>query len=92
MIAAWRPAFGEKQLRAFRQVLNYAVRIRLLDRNPAADVTNVKSPRTEIRPFESWSDVEAVAEELAAPFRSIPIFAAGRASVRKSGLRSAWAT
>ncbi|HZR96728.1 MAG TPA: tyrosine-type recombinase/integrase [Gaiellaceae bacterium] len=81
MIAAWRatlrPAFGEKQLRALRQVLNYAVRVRLLDRNPVADVSNVKAPRAEIRPFESWSAVEAVADELAAPFRPIPVFAAG---------------
>lgn len=80
-IAAWRatlrPAFGEKQLRALRQVLAYAVRVRLLDRNPAADVPNVKAPRAEIQPFESWSAVEAIAEELVEPFRPIPIFATG---------------
>jgi integrase len=80
-ISAWRaslrPKFAEKQLRALRQVLNYAVRVRLLDRNPAADVPTVRVSREEIRPFGSWADVEDVAAELPELFRPIPVFATG---------------
>jgi integrase len=61
---------------AFRQILNAAVRWRLLDENPAKLVANPLPRRAEIRPFESWEEVEAVAEELG-PFGVIPIFAAG---------------
>src|SRR4051812_14263929 len=39
-IAAWRatlsPGYADKQLRALRQVLNYGVRVGLLERNPAS--------------------------------------------------------
>jgi integrase len=80
-IAAWRatlrPSYAEKQLRALRQVLNYAVRVRLLDRNPAADVSNAKTAREEIRPLASWTEVEAIGDELAERFAAIPIFATG---------------
>lgn len=80
-IAAWRatllPKYAEKQLRALRQVLNYAVRVRLLDRNPANDVPNVKVEADEIVPFQSWDEVERVARELDEQFRPIPVFAAG---------------
>ena len=61
---------------AFRQVLNAAVRWNLIEENPAKLVPNPLPRRAEIRPFESWEGVEAVAEELG-PFGVIPIFAAG---------------
>ncbi len=80
-IAAWRArlpvGYSEKQLRALRQVFNYAVRVRLLDRNPAADVRSVKTARDEVRPFDSWDDVERIADEINERFALIPIFATG---------------
>jgi integrase len=80
-IAAWRatlrPGYAEKQLRALRQVLNYAVRVRLLDRNPAADVPNVRVAREEILPLASWADVHAISDELPERFAVIPVLATG---------------
>jgi integrase len=81
-ITAWRAAlpsakYAEKQLRALRQVLAYAVRVRLLDRNPAADVPITRIARNEIEPFDSWADIHAIASELPKRFRAIPVFAAG---------------
>jgi integrase len=80
-IGAWRatlpPRFAEKQMRAIRQVMNYAVRVRLLDRNPAADVPTFKVASSEIVPLESWADVYAIADELPKQFAPIPVLAAG---------------
>ncbi|MEJ7568420.1 MAG: site-specific integrase [Gaiellaceae bacterium] len=63
-------------LRAMRQVLAAGVKWDYLARNPAgADVVPIPSPtRTEIRPFESWTDVYAVAEA-AGPYAALVIFA-----------------
>jgi integrase len=60
----------------FRQVLNAAVRWKLIEENPAKLVPNPLPRRAEIRPFESWEEIEALAEELG-PWGVIPIFAAG---------------
>jgi integrase len=79
-IGAWAKRLPEGHrhdaMVAFRQVLNAAVRWKLLEENPAKLVPNPLPRRAEIRPFESWAEVEAVAEELG-PFGAIPIFAAG---------------
>jgi integrase len=61
---------------ALRQVLNAGVRWKVLDESPARHVRNPLPKRAEIRPFESWEEVEAVAEELG-PWGAIPLFAAG---------------
>jgi integrase len=61
---------------AIRQVLNAAVRWKVLDESPARHVPNPLPRREEIRPFESWAQVEAVAEELG-PWGVIPVFVAG---------------
>lgn len=61
---------------ALRQVLNAAVRWKVLDENPARHVPNPPPRREEIRPFTSWEELEALAEELG-PWGAIPIFAAG---------------
>lgn len=63
--------------KALTQVLNYAVRTRRIATNPAEGVTNTAPQRDEIRPFESWEQIEAVAIELPDEFRPIPVFAAG---------------
>jgi integrase len=51
-------------LHTFKQTLAYAVRTKLLDENPAADVPNPEPKRQEIRPFTSWEELEGFAEEL----------------------------
>jgi integrase len=83
-IAAWYATLpaksAEKYLAAFRQVLNYAVRVRLLDRNPASpdEMGRTSKPtRAEIVPLGSWADVYSIADELDDLFRPIPVFAAG---------------
>ena len=79
-IGAWAKRLPEGHrhdaMVAFRQVLNAGVRWKLIDENPAKLVPNPLPRRGEIRPFESWEEVEAVAEELG-PFGAIPLFAAG---------------
>jgi integrase len=61
---------------ALRQVLNAAIRWKTLDENPAKLVPNPLPRREEIHPFETWADVEAVAEELG-PYGRLVLFAAG---------------
>lgn len=59
-------------LPALRQVLHYAVRIKLVDENVAAAVPNPEPKRAEVQVFTP-GEVEAIAEELGSP---IPVFAA----------------
>ena len=75
-VGAWRRRLPERSAwhvhKALRQVLHYAVRIKLLDENVAAAVPNPEPKRAEVQVF-SPAEVEAVAEELGSP---IPLFAA----------------
>jgi integrase len=62
---------------ALRQVLARAVVWRMLDANPAKQgVENPQRRRTEKRPFESWEEVEAVAETLGPCLGAMVLFAA----------------
>jgi integrase len=76
-IGAWRKRLPEKSawhiVKALRQVLHFAVRIKLLDENPASQIGNPEPKRAAVLFVPSPADVEAVAEELGSP---IPIFAA----------------
>jgi integrase len=66
--------------RAFRQALAWARARGLTDRDATAGISNPKPKRHERRPiipFESWEEVEAVAEELDPRYAAIPIFAVG---------------
>jgi integrase len=80
-LGAWRARLSEGSrhdlFRALRQVLEQAVRWHWLDENPAKMVKNPKPRRAEVVPFESWTEVEAVAAELDPRFAAIPVFAAG---------------
>src|SRR5919108_608165 len=60
--------------KALRQVLNYAVRAKLLDENPARLVPNPEPKRREIPTFESVEDLEAIGAELSPAFAPIPVF------------------
>jgi integrase len=78
-IGAWRKALPARSAfgihKAFRQVLHYAVRAKLLDENPAALVPNPEPKRSEVPTF-TLDELGAVAAELSAEFRPLPVFAA----------------
>jgi integrase len=80
-IAAWRmtvpPGYRFEATQALRQVLARAVVWRMLDVNPAKQgVENPTRQRTEKRPFESWEDLQALAERLGPCLGAMVIFAA----------------
>jgi integrase len=68
-IGAWRTTLPEghrfEATQALRQVLNRAVAWKITDSNPAkAGVDNPRRQHPEKRPFESWAEIDAVAEQL----------------------------
>jgi integrase len=66
--------------RAFRQALASAVDRQFATVNPSNGVKNPKRKRherREVHPFESWKDVEAVADELDKRYRALPFVAVG---------------
>lgn len=75
-VGAWRKRLPERSAwhihKALRQVLHYAVRIKLADENVAAQVPNPEPKRREVEVFTP-DEVEAIAEELGSP---LPVFAA----------------
>jgi integrase len=80
-IAGWRMTirlgYRFEATQALRQVLARAVIWGLLDVNPAKQgVENPQRRRTEKRPFESWEEIEAVAERLEPRLGAMVLFAA----------------
>ena len=79
-IAEWRASLPEKMRHgahtALRQALSSAVRWRWIEHNVATDVKNPQHPREEFTPFESWEEVDALADELG-PFGPLAIFCVG---------------
>ena len=62
---------------ALRQVLGRAVTWRIIEQNPATvGVENPARRRKEMRPFESWAEVEAVATRLGPVYGPMLVFAA----------------
>ena len=78
-IGAWRKRLPERSAwaihKTLRQVLHYAVRVKLLDENPATLVPNPEPKRREVLTFETVAELELVAEELHPRFAPIPLFA-----------------
>jgi integrase len=78
-IGAWRKRLPERSAwaihKTLRQVLHYAVRVKLLDENPASVVPNPEPKRREVPTFESVADLDLVAAELHPRFAAIPVFA-----------------
>jgi hypothetical protein len=79
-LADWRatlpPRYAHKVVGALRQVLAAGVRWRLLERNPAADAG--ENPEPEPRPVRAYTlaELDAIADELSAPYAPLPAFAA----------------
>jgi integrase len=80
-ISAWRMTVSSgyrfEATQALRQVLARAVVWGMIDVNPAKQgVENPQRRRTEKRPFESWAELDAVAERLGPKLGPMVIFAA----------------
>ena len=79
----WRATLPERSrhylFRAFRQALEYGVSMNVVDTNPTGRIRNRRAPvdRRQIHPFESWEQVEAVADELDVRYHAIPIVLVG---------------
>jgi integrase len=87
-IAAWRmklsPGYRFEATQALRQVLQRAVAWGMIDINPAkVGVDNPVRRRKEQYPFESWAELEAVAEAIGRRYGPMILFAAA------TGLRPA---
>jgi integrase len=66
--------------RAFRQTLEYAVGMGLLDSNPTARIRNRQASldeHREQRPFDTWEQVEAASMEMDPRFAAIPVVIVG---------------
>jgi integrase len=78
-IGAWRKRLPARSAygihKSLRQALHYAVRVKLLDENPAALVANPEPKRSEVATF-TITELELTADELHRSFRTIPVFAA----------------
>ena len=78
--AAISPGSRHRAFRIFRQALAWGMARSLVTRDASVGIKNPKRKRHERRdvlPFESWADVEKVADELAPRFRVIPFLAVG---------------
>jgi integrase len=80
-VYAWRRRIPEghrfEATQALRQVLNRAVAWGLIDYNPAKrGVPNPVRRAKEKRPFESWQQIEAVADRLGGTYGPMVMFAA----------------
>src|SRR6266545_2499644 len=80
-IGAWRATLPEghrfEATQTLRQLLNRAVAWKILDSNPAkAGVDNPRRQHEEKRPFESWAEINAVAERLGPIYGPMVVFAA----------------
>src|SRR5439155_16397483 len=80
----WRatlsPGSRHDVFRAFRQALAWAAARSLTTRDATAGIKNPKRRRHErkpIVPFETWQELEAVADELDPRYAAIPMFATG---------------
>ena len=87
-IAEWRmtlsPGYRFEATQALRQVLHRAVAWGMLDINPAkVGVDNPMRRRKEQHPFESWVELEAIAEAIGPRYGPMILFAAA------TGLRPA---
>src|SRR5918995_4593316 len=80
-IGAWRTTLPDghrfEATQALRQVLNRAVAWKIIDSNPArAGVDNPRRQHKEKRPFESWMEINALAEHLRLIYGPMIVFAA----------------
>jgi integrase len=80
-VATWRPSLSEGSAwhvhGALKQILNYAVVANYVADNVAARIENPRrKPGREKVETLTWEELDAVADELPAEWRAIPVFAA----------------
>jgi integrase len=83
-LSTWRatlpPRSRHNPFGTFKAVLEQAVTLGLTQTNPASRIKNKRAKldeSREIRPFESWDDLESIAEELWQLYAPIPLVLAG---------------
>jgi integrase len=83
-LSTWRatlpPRSRHNPFGTFKAVLEHAVTLGLLQTNPAGRIKNRRAKLDEvreIRPLESWDDVDAIAEELTPLYAPIPVVLVG---------------
>lgn len=83
-LSAWRatlpPRTRHQPFGAFKQVLEQAVTLGLLQVNPCGRIKNRRTKldeNREIRPFESWDEIDAIGAELSPAYRAIPTVLVG---------------
>jgi integrase len=83
-LSTWRatlpPRSRHNPFGSFKAVLEHAVTLGLLQTNPAGRIKNRRAKldeSREIRPFESWDEVDAIADELTPLYAPIPVVLAG---------------
>jgi hypothetical protein len=98
-IAAWQmrlsPGYRFEATQALRQVLHRAVAWGMIEVNPAkVGVDNPVRRRKEQHPFESWAELEALADEMGPRYGPMILFAAatGLRPAEWIALRSATST
>lgn len=80
-IERWRLTISEGQrfyvTQALKQTLRWGHEKGLIPSNPAASIKNAMHVGDEKKPFESWDEIEAVAEELGTPDGQMVVIMAG---------------
>lgn len=93
-IGAWRaslpPGKRYRSHRALRQVLQAAVRWRWIEDNPATLVKNPMPKPGEIHPFDSWDEIDAIADELDDVSGPMVMFLAGTGSRPEEAFGAEW--
>jgi integrase len=93
-IGAWRASLPAgkrfRSHRALRQVLQAAVRWRWIEDNPATLVKNPTPKPGEIHGFESWDELDAIADELDGVYGPLVIFLAGTGVRPEEGFGAEW--
>ena len=93
-LATWRASLPEgkryRSHRALRQVLQAAVRWKWIEDNPAVLVKNPVPKPGEIYPFDSWDEIDAIADELDAVSGPLVIFLVGTGVRPEEGFGGEW--
>jgi integrase len=83
-LSTWRatlpPRSRHNPFGTFKAVLEQAVTLGLIQTNPAGRIKNKRAKldeSREIRPFESWEELDVIAEELTPLYAPIPVVLAG---------------
>lgn len=96
-LSAWRATLPERSRHqlfgAFRQALEQAVTLRLLEKNPTDRIKNRRvrpDEDREIRPFDDWEQVYAIADEIHPRYAALVVFLVGTGMRPEEALALEW--